>query len=81
MIFSENWKKFKANVRLSFAKLTRAQREHSELIAQCQHEEREKKSKYTSGDYYDTAQTEEWLECVICGHKIDKKTTRHNHYG
>lgn len=48
---------------------------------QCTTEFLEKKSYYFSGSYNDTAYTEYWTECKICGKKYDKENQNHGWYG
>jgi hypothetical protein len=40
-----------------------------------------KKSSYFSGSYYDTAYTDHWRECTICGTKSKVVTEGHGYYG
>ena len=51
------------------------------LLATCTHEEIEEKSYYFSGSYYDTAYTERWNECKLCGKRSEKTHESHGWYG
>ena len=51
------------------------------LLTECTHEEVEKKSEYYGGSYLDTAHTDYWSVCTLCGKKSDRKTKDHGWYG
>ena len=78
---SASWEDFKRKV----LELRNAEKIAVENLQQalktCLHEEKLPKSKYNSGDYYNRASTERWLECVVCGKQSDYWATSHNYYG
>lgn len=39
------------------------------------------KSSYFKGSYYDTAYTDMWRECTVCGTKSEVITENHGYYG
>lgn len=45
------------------------------LLKSCTHEETELKSHYEPGGYLDTAYTEQWNECALCGQQSAKQVT------
>lgn len=51
------------------------------LLAECTHDEVERKSSYHSGSYYDKASSSYWDECLLCGAKINHKEETHSWYG
>ena len=51
-----------------------------QALKTCFHEEKLPKGKYSSGDYYNRASTDTWLECVVCGERSNVKEQIHNHY-
>lgn len=54
-----------------------------EVRNQCHHPEEHivERQYYFSGSYYDTAYTDRWRECTICGVMSEKTTTEHGYYG
>ena len=52
-----------------------------DLKDQCPHEELEVKSSYFGGSYYDTAYTDTWNQCKLCGKRSEIATERHGWYG
>jgi len=52
-----------------------------ELKEQCPHEEVEEKSSYFSGSYYDTAYTDIWNQCRLCGQRSEVTRQGHGWYG
>jgi transcription elongation factor Elf1 len=57
------------------------QKELKKLFDFCTHETTAKKSYYFSGNYNDTAYTNYWDECIICGKQFNVKTVNHSWYG
>lgn len=53
----------------------------AQLLAECTHDEVEKKSEYFDGSYYDKAHTEYWVVCKLCGAKSERTTEMHSWYG
>lgn len=47
----------------------------------CPEEESVKKESYYSGSYTDTAYTEYWDECTVCGRHHNKEIENHSWYG
>lgn len=52
-----------------------------ELLDGCTHDEVEQKSYYFSGSYLDTAYTDYWNECTLCGATSEKTHKSHGYYG
>lgn len=53
----------------------------TQLLAECTHEEVERKSRYYDGGYYDKAHTEYWNVCKLCGATSEIKSETHSWYG
>ena len=53
----------------------------TDLLKNCQHEELKQESSYYSGDYYNKAHSEYWMQCTLCGERGPKKTEMHSYYG
>lgn len=53
----------------------------AQLLAECTHDEVERKSEYFDGSYYDKAHTEYWVVCTLCGAKSERTTEMHSWYG
>lgn len=56
-------------------------KELSKMLTSCPHEEIEEKSSYSPGSYYDTASTDYWNECKLCGERSEITTVNHGNYG
>lgn len=56
---------------------------HKELVNVCQHDKKYLKDKesYFSGSYYDTAYTDYWTVCTLCGECSETKAKQHSWYG
>lgn len=54
-----------------------------EIRKECFHPESqlEKKESYFDGSYNDTAYTQYWDECSICGKHLNSRTKDHGYYG
>lgn len=54
-----------------------------QIKSTCHHPEESvvDKNSYHKGSYYDTAYTDFWSECTICGKKSETKTKEHGWYG
>lgn len=55
----------------------------AEIREKCHHPEEHivEKQYYFSGSYYDTAYTDKWRECTICGAKSETTHVDHSWYG
>lgn len=53
----------------------------NELLKECQHEEIEPKEDYVPGTYLDTAYSEYWNQCSLCGARSEKIRKSHGWYG
>ena len=51
------------------------------LLDECTHDEVEQKSRYFSGSYLDTAYTDYWNECTLCGATSEVTHKSHGYYG
>lgn len=62
---------------------TRWYKLNKEVYENCHHPEEylKPKSEYYEGGHMDTAHTEYWDECTICGRHFNKKTKDHGWYG
>ena len=47
----------------------------------CEHRVVDSKNSYFGGSYYDTAYTDYWTECTICGAKSPVTTKYHSYHG
>jgi len=56
---------------------------YKQLKETCQHDKKylKKEESYYGGDYYNTAYTDYWAVCTLCGETSDKKTKNHSWYG
>lgn len=70
----------KAKLKKNSEKQTKLLAERKKLLEQCPHEF-EEQSYYFSGSYYDTAYTQYWDECAVCGKKQNKREVNHGWYG
>ena len=55
--------------------------EKAHLIDICNHPDVEQCKSYFGGSYYDTAYTEYWTKCKICGATSERTIKYHGHYG
>lgn len=68
-------------------KITNLTKEREDLCGKiraiCHHPESHvvEKKYYFGGSYYDTAYTDYWRECTICGEKSQTTTKNHGYYG
>lgn len=53
----------------------------AQLLAECTHDEVERKSSYFSGSYYDKASTTYWDQCLLCGKTLNHREETHSWYG
>lgn len=62
--------------------IAKHQLELKELYGLCTHEHSmEDKSSYFSGSYNDTAYTDYWSQCRLCGYRTPTTTKDHGYYG
>jgi hypothetical protein len=52
----------------------------ADILKECPHEELEVKSHYYEGGYLNTAYTERWNQCKLCGAMSPKSTENHGTY-
>lgn len=73
---------FEQQIQRKLKLIEKHQLELKQMYAQCTHEgTMEEKSSYFSGSYYDTAYTEYWSQCRICGHRTPYTRKDHSYYG
>jgi hypothetical protein len=53
----------------------------TQLLAECTHDEVERKSLYFDGSYYDKAYTTYWNVCKLCGVTSERTNETHSWYG
>jgi chromosome segregation ATPase len=80
-LFEDRYKKLSSQIARAEARLSALRMEEKELFKECPHNETERKSYYVSGTYNDTAYTEYWVECKVCGLKSEKAIKNHGYYG
>lgn len=51
------------------------------LLLICTHPDTEPRTEHFSGSYYDTAYTEYFTRCKICGATSERTRNSHRHYG
>jgi hypothetical protein len=61
--------------------IAKHQKELSNLLSQCPHNNIIEKSQYVPGSYYDKAYTRYWNECIICHKKSEDTIDQHSSYG
>lgn len=57
------------------------QKDIVKLLENCTHEEIETREHYFPGGYLDTARTEYWNQCKLCGARSEVTTESHKWYG
>ena len=80
MTMSASWEDFKRKVESLREVEKIASNNLKSFLRTCTHDEKIRMSQYSSGDYYNRASTDSWLECVVCGERSDVKEQIHNHY-
>lgn len=72
-------------LKLKIAKKRKLVEKHSaelqKLLATCPHEETVAKERYVDGSYYDSAHTNYWNQCTLCGEKSPISVMRHGWFG